>query len=70
MNTFPNNQIIFNILAFDNCHRRGKFAELGFKAQAAALGLPELGESLAIMAHMEDLSVDEAIEQYKRELGQ
>jgi hypothetical protein len=41
-----------------------------FKAQAAALGLPELGESLAIMAHMEDLSVDEAIEQYKRELGQ
>jgi hypothetical protein len=30
MNTFPNNQIIFNILAFDNCHRRGKFAELGF----------------------------------------
>jgi hypothetical protein len=37
MNTFPNNQIIFNILAFDNCHRRGKFAELGVKINGFSL---------------------------------
>jgi hypothetical protein len=41
-----------------------------FKEKAAALGLPELDESLAELTQMEGLSVDEAIEQYKKELGQ
>ncbi len=52
-----------NEISFEEWHT-------AFKAQVAALGLPELDESLAEMTHMEGLSVDEAIEQYKKELGQ
>lgn len=40
-----------------------------FKQQVAALGLPELDEDLAVLTHMEGLSVEQAIEQYQRELG-
>ncbi len=39
-----------------------------FKQKAAALGLPELDEDLATLTHMEGLSVDEAIAQYKKEI--
>jgi hypothetical protein len=51
-----------NEISFEEWHN-------AFKAQAAAQGLPVLDESLAEITHMEGLSVDEAIEQYKRELG-
>jgi hypothetical protein len=52
-----------NELSFEDWHTQ-------FKQQATALGLPELDEDLATMSHMEGLSVNEAIEQYKKELGQ
>jgi hypothetical protein len=52
-----------NEITFDEWHK-------AFKEKVEALGLPELAEWLAYMPFMEDLTVDEAIEQYKTELEQ
>jgi hypothetical protein len=54
---------MLNEISFEEWHT-------AFKEKAAALGLPELDEDLATLSHMEGLSVDEAIEQYKKELAQ
>lgn len=51
-----------NEISFEEWHSQ-------FKQQATQLGLPELEEELAVLTHMEGLTVQQAIEQYKKELG-
>lgn len=40
-----------------------------FKIAVSAAGLPPLEEELAVLTHMEGLTVEEAVLQYKNELG-